>query len=165
MKARKAEESPPPGDDLDQAAARADAAAAGPAPGGEFAGKEAEPTVEPDPVAECAHVIAVQLLTLGKMASMRYPSLAPIYTVEACRETANDIAPALIKLGWWSSGSGDFVVYLKALGASFGLGMVTWLAAREDIAAERSKAGAGGQQETAARPNSDNVHAQTALYP
>lgn len=73
---------------------------------------------------ECARELAPLLLLLGSMMSYAWPRVADVYTETTCNQTARACAPALIKAGWWKTGT-DGAVYLVAAGALVSLAVQT----------------------------------------
>ena len=76
---------------------------------------------------QCALELAPLLLLLGSMLSYAWPKCADVYSESACRQTARAVAPALIRAGWWTTGT-DAAVYVVAAGALLSLGVQTKLA-------------------------------------
>jgi len=68
----------------------------------------------PDPgIGQAADEISGLLLLLGSGLSMRWPRCSDVYTEQACRRHAAAVAPALVRLGWWTPGT-DVAVYVVA---------------------------------------------------
>jgi len=83
------------------------------------------PPPPPSELEACSNEIAGLLLLLGSALSMRWPACADIYSLKACRHHGGAIAPALIKLGWWSPG-GDWGLYVAAGASVATLGISTY---------------------------------------
>jgi len=83
------------------------------------------PPPPPSDLEACSNEIAGLLLLLGSALSMRWPACAEIYSLKACRHHGAAIAPALIKLGWWSPG-GDWGLYVAAGASVATLGISTY---------------------------------------
>lgn len=79
----------------------------------------------PSELEACQNEIAGLLLLLGSALSMRWPACADIYSLKACKHHGAAIAPALIKLGWWSPG-GDWGLYVAAGASVATLGISTY---------------------------------------
>lgn len=68
----------------------------------------------PDPnIGQAADEISGLLLLLGSGLAMRWPRCADVYTEQACRRHGAAVAPALVRLGWWTPGT-DVAVYVVA---------------------------------------------------
>lgn len=85
----------------------------------------------PDPVAEVAREVAGLLVVAGQMMAIRWPRVAPLYSPAACETHGAAVAPALVKLGWWTPG-GDWAPYVTAAAAVVTLGLGTLEAIRAE---------------------------------
>lgn len=103
-----------------------------PLPGADPAAQAGAELAEVDQV---GRELAGVLLVLGQALAMRWPRVGALYAPAACQANAAAIAPALVRLGWWSSG-GDTALYVTAAAAAITLGMGTWSAIKTEDRAQ-----------------------------
>lgn len=126
------------------------------------------------PAPSQADQLAAILLTVGSMGSMRFPSLAKVYTEERCKAHGEALAPALERLGV-SLNHGETMMWIGAGGSVLMLLIETRNAIIADLKTEQAEQGAKPAapipgQVVASAPAADpakpadGVHAQMGLY-
>jgi len=84
--------------------------------------------------------IAGMLLLASKMVAPMFPSVAEIYTEEACGAVGAAVAPVCVKHGWLQNGiGGEWAEELMCLAVVGPMAVATYIAASKDIEA-RAKA-------------------------
>jgi hypothetical protein len=150
--------------DLEAIRARAAAADGSAQPSAETANEEqgSAGASSAEPEIPFAKRLAGDMLAIGNMLAMRFPSLKVIYTPENCTRSAEDMAPALEKLGWTYPADVGGLIYAKAIAA----GGMMLLATREaiifDIAKEKQAAAASS---SAASPGAEEADPSKAAMP
>lgn len=87
-----------------------------------------------------AEEIQLAMFTAGQILAMKYPSLAAVFSLDKCKEVANQIAPLLEYYGIKFSLTGIFGLWANAALAVVGLGTEIRAAVVADMAAAVQKA-------------------------
>jgi len=99
--------------------------------------------------------IAGMVLMLSKVLAPAFPSIAAIYTEEACNTLGLAVAPVCEKYGWMQGGiGGEYGPEIMCLCVAGPMAFATYAAVQNDIAERRAKerADKGGNEPKALQP-------------
>lgn len=92
------------------------------------------PAPEQPPLIDQKEEMAVIIFTAGQVLAMKYPSLAAVFTIEKCRQVAEQVNPLFEYYGWKLSLGGVVGLWLNCLTTIIMLGMEIKEAIARDVA-------------------------------